>query len=106
MFDAIYLTGFKKFANVDVNPTQLIAQHFEKQKHPNIAKVTRLDVTTDEVDAYLKNICKDLGEDCKNKKVLNLHLGVGPNTAYHLEQCGYNLKDFRVPDNSGKTYKN
>jgi len=25
MFDQIYLTGFKKFGNHDVNPTQLVA---------------------------------------------------------------------------------
>ena len=25
---------------------------------------------------------------------------------YHLEACGYNLQDFRVPDNSGKQIQN
>jgi hypothetical protein len=28
-------------------------------------------------------------------------MGVGPNKVYHLETCGYNNKDFGIPDNDG-----
>jgi hypothetical protein len=28
-------------------------------------------------------------------------MGVGPNNVYHLETCGYNNKDFGIPDNDG-----
>lgn len=33
-------------------------------------------------------------------------MGVGPNKVYFLEQCGYNNKDFRIPDNDGYICKN
>lgn len=33
-------------------------------------------------------------------------MGVGPNKVYYLEQCGYNNKDFRIPDNDGYQCKN
>lgn len=38
--------------------------------------------------------------------MLNIHFGVGPNQVYFLENCAYNNKDFRIPDNSGKTFVN
>lgn len=44
MFDQIYLTGFKSFGNVDVNPTELLIDHFLEKEHPRIAKATKLDV--------------------------------------------------------------
>jgi hypothetical protein len=42
----------------------------------------------------------------KDKCILNIHFGVGPNLKYKLESCGYNNKDFRIPDNNGKICKN
>lgn len=37
---------------------------------------------------------------------MNLHLGVAPIQNYHLERCGYNKKDFRIPDNIGYQPRN
>ena len=68
-----------------------------------MASIEKLDVTVNAVDQYIHETQKK----CANgKKVLNLHLGVGPNKIYLLETCGYNNKDFRIPDNEGNVCKN
>lgn len=33
-------------------------------------------------------------------------MGVAPINNYHLEKCGYNTKDFRIPDNIGYQPRN
>lgn len=81
MFDEVYLTGFKKFGNVQVNPTELIVDAFLKETLQNV-KVNKLDVTTEEVDKYILGI-KDQQSSSKNR-ILNIHCGVGPNKVYHL----------------------
>jgi len=55
MFDQIYLTGFKKFGNHDVNPTQLVSEHFAKQEIPGL-KCSVVEVTTKDADAYIESI--------------------------------------------------
>lgn len=56
------------------------------------------------MDNYIESKLKEQRE-CP-KTILNVHFGVGPNKVYFLENCAYNNKDFRIPDNSGKTYVN
>ena len=53
MFDRIYLTGFKPFFGVKVNPTELIVKDFIENPHPSVFKATKLDVAVKEVDEYL-----------------------------------------------------
>ncbi len=42
----------------------------------------------------------------KDKKILNIHFGVGPNEVYYLERCCYNNKNFGIADNLGYQPKN
>ena len=56
-----------------------------------------LDVAVQDVDQYVEEMKQKSA--VLNGKVLHLHLGVGPNKVYHLEQVCYNQKDFRIPDN-------
>jgi pyroglutamyl-peptidase len=99
MFDQVYLTGFKIFGGHQVNPTQLLAEHFSEHKVEGVETAV-IEVAAKEADAYIEKIRTAIGES-KDKKVLNLHFGVGPNKVYHLEQCSYNNKDFGIPDNHG-----
>jgi hypothetical protein len=52
MFDRVYLTGFKKFGDHDVNPTQMLAEHFATL---NISGLTCsvIEVTVEDVDSYI-----------------------------------------------------
>jgi len=104
MFDEVYLTGFKKFGNCSVNPTQMIAEHYLKSTIAGLHSAV-VEVTTKDVDAYI-NSMKKIIADMGTKKILNLHFGVGPNKIYHLERCCYNNKDFGIPDNLGYQPKN
>ena len=52
MYDEICLTGFKKFGNVQVNPTELIVDELTNSPIPHVHP-TKLDVTVDEVDKYI-----------------------------------------------------
>lgn len=95
------MTGFKKFADVDVNPTELIIDELIKNPINNV-HVSKLDVTVEDVDRYIQ---ETKNKQCQSEKnILNLHFGVGPNKVYFLESCAYNNKDFRIPDNSGKKF--
>lgn len=58
-----------------------------------------LGVTCKEVDKLTDELEKDIESLDPSKKVLLIHMGVGPNQVYHLEDCAYNNKDFRIPDN-------
>ena len=99
MYNEVHLTGFKKFGDVTVNPTELIVDELTSSPIPQVHP-TKLDVTVDEVNNYISAKVK---EQCEpGKKILNIHFGVGPNKVYFLENCAYNNKDFRIPDNSGK----
>lgn len=52
-----------------------------------------------DVDEYIEKMKENIKDS--EERILNLHLGVGPNQVYFLEQCCYNNKDFRIPDNNG-----
>ena len=97
MFDQILLTGFKVFGGHDVNPTQLVAEHFIQHPRKGVS-CSVVEVTAKDADAYIEK-AKQQVLCSKDKKILNLHFGVGPNKVYYLEQICYNNKDFRIPDN-------
>ena len=103
MFDEVYLTGFKIFGSYEANPTQLLAEHFGKSGIPGLS-CSVVEVTAKDADEYVGRI----GQKVKGgeKRVLNLHFGVGPNKVYHLERCCYNNKDFCIPDNEGYQPRN
>lgn len=96
MYDHVYLTGFKKFGEHTVNPTE------EAVKSVSMAGVTCsiVEVTTADVDKYIERISEEVGRR-KGQRVLHLHFGVGPNKVYRPESFGYNNKTFRIPDNLG-----
>lgn len=60
----------------------------------------KIDVAVKEVDQQIMDFCQ-IHEQNKGMKILNLHLGVSPGFNYTLEKCGYNNKDFCIPDNLG-----
>lgn len=99
MFDQILLTGFKVFGGCEVNPTQLLAQHFIEHPRKGVT-CSVVEVTAKDADAYIEK-AKEKVLCSKGKKILNLHFGVGPNTVYELEQMCFNNKDFEIPDNLG-----
>lgn len=99
MFDIVNITGFLPFGGIEVNPTELIINHFREKPHPRLRRIKKLDVTVKDVDTYVGYLSMSCGS--KEGRILNLHLGVGGGKAYELETCGYNNKDFRIPDNNG-----
>jgi pyrrolidone-carboxylate peptidase len=82
MFDQIYLTGFQKFGDHDVNPTELIAAHFAGANIPGLTSSV-LEVTVEGVDSYIAKTRAAIAAQ-NNKRILNLHFGVGPNTVYKM----------------------
>ena len=96
MFDHIFLTGYNKFHGVGVNPTEEMIKAEEPKKRKGVT-CRVLEVAAEDVDAYIDECKKRVDEH--QGKVLHLHLGVGPNLVYHLENVCYNQKDFRAPDN-------
>ena len=81
MYEEVHLTGFKKFGEITVNPTELIVDDLTSSPIPHV-NPRKLDVTVDEVDKY---VVEKIKEQCKSdKKILNIHFGVGPNKVYFL----------------------
>jgi hypothetical protein len=81
MYEEVHLTGFKKFGEITVNPTELIVDDLTSSPIPYV-NPRKLDVTVDEVDKY---VIEKVKEQCKSdKKILNIHFGVGPNKVYFL----------------------
>ncbi len=52
MFDQVFMTGFKVFGGHEVNPTQLVAEHFSQAKVPGLT-CTVVEVTAKDADAYV-----------------------------------------------------
>ncbi len=75
-----------------------------EKPHIKLRRIQKLDVTVKDVDTYITYLAESCGPH--EGKTLNLHMGVGPNKVYFLENCGYNNKDFRIPDNNGYHCKN
>ena len=86
MFDEIYLTGFKIFGDHSANPTEMIAQHFQKNPHLQVT-ASIVEVSAKDADVYIEQTKQKIKERQKERpglRVLNLHCGVGPNKIYHL----------------------
>ncbi|DBA00340.1 TPA: hypothetical protein N0F65_000525 [Lagenidium giganteum] len=95
---AVYLTGFGKFADILENPTTEIARTVANDA--NITHSTVLEVSAEgslEMLAPLRKMAEEAGKPC-----VFLHLGVNAQSeTFALERHGYNLADFRVPDERG-----
>jgi pyrrolidone-carboxylate peptidase len=53
MFDQVFLTGFKKFGNCEVNPTELICEELKKYELGGVSCRT-IEVTVEDVDEYIE----------------------------------------------------
>lgn len=65
-----------------------------------------LDVSCKKVDEWLQKTIVEAQKAAEAKPVWLIHLGVGNNTVYHLEELAYNNKDFWNPDNDGYFCRN
>eukprot|EP01132_Coremiostelium_polycephalum_P005145 gene5145-6405_t len=105
----IYLTGFGKFGGVADNPSThlinniesyILNNYNEKSIHFDIIGKDIIEVSGVGVKDTLSKIETSIKSD--NEKVVLLHLGVSSEQIdFHLEKYGWNLADFRIPDERG-----
>ncbi|KAF1320452.1 putative pyroglutamyl peptidase, partial [Globisporangium splendens] len=94
----VYLTGFGKFGNIVENPTTHIVNAIAEDA--NVTEAVVLEVSAEgslEMLAPLRKKAEESGRPC-----IFLHLGVAASsTQFAFESFGYNLADFRIPDERG-----
>ncbi|TMW60837.1 hypothetical protein Poli38472_000879 [Pythium oligandrum] len=94
----VYLTGFGKFGDIVHNPTTFIVE--EVAQDANVTEALVLEVSADgslDMLAPLRLKAEERGRPC-----IFLHLGVAASAKqFRLERVGYNLADFRIPDERG-----
>jgi pyroglutamyl-peptidase len=90
------LTGFDRFADVEVNPTQLIVEHI-KEVHPANDLIVQV-LPTKFVQAGSR--ITQLIREYRPERVICLGVGNGFE-AIHLERIALNLDDSNVLDNAG-----
>ncbi|GAB9476199.1 hypothetical protein Gpo141_00013268 [Globisporangium polare] len=94
----VYLTGFGKFGDIVDNPTTFIVR--EIADDANVTEALVLEVSAVGSLDLLAPLRKKAEE--ANRPCIFLHLGVAAKTAqFALETFGYNLADFRIPDERG-----
>ena len=91
------LTGFSQFGSISQNPTsQLILQipsHFPSHPSLSLHSCQILDVSISRCQQYFLS---------DQEAEVFLHLGVSQKSSgFALEQFGYNMADFRIPDVEG-----
>uniref|UniRef100_M4B1S3 Uncharacterized protein n=1 Tax=Hyaloperonospora arabidopsidis (strain Emoy2) TaxID=559515 RepID=M4B1S3_HYAAE len=93
----VYVTGFGKFGDMLENPTTLLAEKLGG--HPKVTETHVLEVSA----AGISVTClSERGRPC-----VFLHFGVSATACtLLLEQVGYNVADFRIPDERGHVAKN
>uniref|UniRef100_A0A6U5ZUD9 Uncharacterized protein n=1 Tax=Guillardia theta TaxID=55529 RepID=A0A6U5ZUD9_GUITH len=102
------LTGFGKFDNVEINPTDVIVKKFpsylEENPLPFEAAVDRclvMEVSAEGCKERLSAMHKTCFRDHEDFRVW-LHLGVAASKEeFQLEQVAWNEADFRCPDERG-----
>jgi pyroglutamyl-peptidase len=93
------LTGFNRFGNLAVNPSEIIVRHFEKRakEFPSVELITEV-LPTEFVRAGER--IKQLIRQYRPDQIVCL--GVGANLIkIHLERVALNLDDADVADNTG-----
>ncbi|KAL3674006.1 hypothetical protein V7S43_001690 [Phytophthora oleae] len=94
----VYLTGFGKFGDILENPTTLLARKLAE--HPKVTESHVLEVSAESCAEELSQMyarAEQRGRPC-----IFLHFGVSAiSRNIKLEQVGYNVADFRIPDERG-----
>ncbi|KAG3113972.1 hypothetical protein PI124_g5362 [Phytophthora idaei] len=98
----VYLTGFGKFGDILENPTTFLAKKLAE--HPKVTESHVLEVSKESCEKELAAMyarAEDRGRPC-----IFLHFGVSAiSRSLKLEQVGYNVADFRIPDERGYVAK-
>ncbi|KAG6949814.1 hypothetical protein JG687_00014608 [Phytophthora cactorum] len=98
----VYLTGFGKFGDILENPTTFLAKKLAE--HPKVTESHVLEVSKESCEEELAEMyarAENRGRPC-----IFLHFGVSAiSRSLKLEQVGYNVADFRIPDERGYVAK-
>ena len=109
----VILTGFSKFAGVEINPTEVIVNELIERKKDSNISFHILNVSVNDVNLFFSSLSSSTStisssnsstilENTNNSPVIVIHLGVHSGArSFHLEKYGYNNMTFRVPDNLG-----
>ncbi|KAL4125693.1 hypothetical protein PRIC2_009274 [Phytophthora ramorum] len=99
----VYVTGFGKFGDILENPTTFLAKRLVD--HPKVTEAHVLEVATESCVEALGDMYARAEE--RGRPCIFLHFGVSAiSRSLKLEQVGYNMADFRIPDERGYTAKN
>lgn len=100
MNKTVYVTGFGKFNGVDNNPSELIVKSLDNSDLDGIDIIKEiLEVS---VEGCQESKVYQYQKDNNHNECIYLHIGVdSSSTCYKFESYGYNLCDFRCPDERG-----
>ncbi|KAL7680174.1 putative peptidase C15, pyroglutamyl peptidase I [Plasmopara halstedii] len=99
----VYLTGFGKFSDILENPTSILAKKLET--HPKVIEAHVLEVSKDGCVEILTKMQTRAEE--RRRPCVFLHFGVDTTScSLVLERMGYNVANFRIPDERGYVAKN
>lgn len=109
----IILTAFGKFHGVENNPTKDILKHVQSVKnfkdsvYKNIVYTALVEVSVKGVHEHLQRIRNSIQNKYPTEKIIFIHMGVNAGAKkIHLEQTGWNMMDFRVPDERNEQPRN
>ena len=91
----VLLTGFQPFGKVEVNPSQLIVEHFQAKQHDNIVALVLPTVYRAAGDGIRRAIF-----DFQPAAVISLGVAQSRHTI-SLERAALNLDDASIADNAG-----
>ncbi|KAG6623167.1 putative cysteine protease family C15 [Phytophthora cinnamomi] len=98
----VYVTGFGRFGDILENPTTFLAKKLAE--HPKVTEAHVLEVAAE-------SCVEELGmmharAEGRGRPCIFLHFGVSAIArTLKLEQVGYNVADFRIPDERGYVAK-
>ncbi|KAF4319346.1 hypothetical protein BBO99_00005997 [Phytophthora kernoviae] len=99
----VYVTGFGKFGDILENPTTHIAKALVD--HPNVTESQVLEVSIEGCVGALEEMYAKAEK--RGRPCIILHFGLSAiSRTFKLEQVGYNVADFRIPDERGCAPKN
>ncbi|CAH0484523.1 unnamed protein product [Peronospora farinosa] len=98
----VYVTGFGKFGDILENPTTFLAKKLEE--HHKVTESHVLEVSAEACVEALADMYARAEE--RGRPCIFLHFGVSAVArSVKLEQVGYNVADFRIPDERGYVAK-
>ncbi|CAH0481404.1 unnamed protein product [Peronospora belbahrii] len=99
----VYVTGFGKFGDILDNPTTFLVQKLVE--HQNVTEAHVLNVSAASCVKALADVYTRAEE--RGRPCIFLHFGVSSIAcSLKLEQVGYNIADFQIPDEQGYVAKN